>query len=170
MAGRGAARRGGERPCQHGLHRRLSGERPSGGPNPKQQSTAPTNRPLPATAGPLPFITSPPPRAHASFRRGPLLPGCLAAPRRARLSGCAHLGERARPAGRGGAEATLPPATLRGRAAPCAAASAFRRRFVTPRSVSARGWGQWAGRGVAAGRRRRRGSALRRSSRRTRPK
>lgn len=38
---------GGARPCQRGLHRRASRERPSGSPNPKQQSTAPTNRPLP---------------------------------------------------------------------------------------------------------------------------
>ena len=75
--------------CQRGLHRRPSRERPSRSPNPKQQNKAPTNRPLPPATASLPFITSPPPlppRAHATFRRERVLPGCFAAPSRQRLA------------------------------------------------------------------------------------
>lgn len=49
-------------------------------PKTKQQRPEPPNRPLPPTAGFFPFITSPPPRALAIFRREPALPGRFAAP------------------------------------------------------------------------------------------
>lgn len=94
--------RGCERPCHCGLHRRPSRERPSGGPNAKQQRPQQLNRPLPPAAGSFPFIASPPPSARASFRREPALPGRFAAPERPRRPGPAWRRRRARGGGGGG--------------------------------------------------------------------
>ncbi|XP_062069133.1 uncharacterized protein LOC133775053 [Lepus europaeus] len=119
------------------------GERPSRGRNAKQQRREPLNRPLPPAAGLFPFITSPPPRARASFRREPALPGRFAASalrrrRRSRRAG--------RAPGAGGPGWAVLSGVRPGSPEPAREPPAVRPRFVTR--------GAEVGRG-SAGRRRR---------------
>lgn len=121
-AGRGECERtepsGGARPCQRGLHRRASRDRPSSSPNPKTTEHGADEPPTSAGRRPAPFYHL------AAAARSRVLPAPARSP--GVLCGDAEppATRRQGEPGRGGAEATegrRPPATLRGRAAPGAA-------------------------------------------------
>lgn len=109
---------GGARPCQRGLHRRASRDRPSSSPNPKTTEHGADEPPTSAGRRPAPFYHL------AAAARSRVLPAPARSP--GVLCGDAEppATRRQGEPGRGGAEATegwRPPANLRGRAAPGAA-------------------------------------------------
>nr|XP_023486196.1 formin-like protein 18 [Equus caballus] len=93
----------------------------------RQQRPEPPHRPLPPVAGAFPFISSPPPRARASFRREPAVPGRFAARRPRQAAGLMVR----RWGGGGGPRVPFPgrPEPQRNRA--------FLLGFVTPRAPAA---------------------------------